>query len=92
MSNLYANGEFFYQTYSKPVLAPAGEDEANSEYIGQFSFIPKAPEYQPGLFLSVSPDPGDGSRMSWVGLKDTAAGIEVDVSDSPEDRWQVREL
>ena len=84
MSNLYANGEFFYQTYSKPVLAPAGEDEANKEYIGQFSFIPKSPEFQRDLFLSVSPDPGDGSRMSWVGLEDTPAGVEVHVSDAPD--------
>ena len=84
MSNLYANGEFFYQTYSKPVLAPAGETEANTEYIGQFSFIPTTPVHQPGLLLSVSPDPGDGSRMSWVGLRDTAAGVEVHVSDTPE--------
>ena len=34
--------------------------------------------------MSVSPDPGDGSRMSWVGLEDTPDGIKVSVSDTPE--------
>ena len=42
------------------------------------------PAYQPGLFLSVSPDSGEGSRMSWVGLEDTPAGIRVSVNDSPD--------
>ena len=75
MSNLYANGEFFYQTYSKPVESPAGERQANTEYIAQFSFIPNTPEFQPGLAMSVSPDSNEGSRMSYVGLADTQAGI-----------------
>ncbi len=44
----------------------------------------KTPAYQPGLFLSVSPDSGEGSRMSWVGLQDTAEGIQVSVNDTPD--------
>jgi uncharacterized repeat protein (TIGR01451 family) len=83
MSNLCGNGEFFYQTYSAPVTSPAGENHANTEFIGQFSFIPKTSEYQPGLFMSVSPDSFEGSRMSWVGLEDTPNGIQVSVSDTP---------
>jgi uncharacterized repeat protein (TIGR01451 family) len=85
MSNLYASGEFFYQTYSKPVASPAGENLANTEYTAQFSFISKTPaSVQPGLFMSVSPDSYEGSRMSYVGLRDGPAGIEVSVFDSPE--------
>ena len=42
------------------------------------------PAQQPGLFLSVSPDSGEGSRMSWVGLEDTPAGIQVSVNDTPD--------
>ena len=53
-------------------------------FIAQFSFMSKTPAYQPGLFLSVSPDSGEGSRMSWVGLEDTPDGIRVSAADTPE--------
>ena len=53
-------------------------------FIAQFSFISKTPDYQDGLFLSVSPDSHEGSRMSWVGLEDTPDGIQVSVADAPE--------
>ena len=32
--------------------------------------------------MTVSPDSGDGARMAWVSLRDTAGGIEVWTSDS----------
>ncbi len=84
MSNRYASRAFSTQTYSEQATPAAGETASNTEYIGQFSFIPATPDYQPGLLLTVSPDAYDGSRMSWVGLQDTAEGIEVHVSDSPD--------
>ena len=85
MSNACASGEFFNQTYSSRVQSPAGEERANKVFIAQFSFISKTPGVQqPGLFLSVSPDSYEGSRMSWVGLEDTPAGIQVTASDAPE--------
>jgi uncharacterized repeat protein (TIGR01451 family) len=85
LSNRYSNGEFFYQTYSKPVTSRAGETQANTEYTAEFSFISKTPAAeQPGLNVSVSPDSGEGSRMSYVGLRDTPAGIRVTVFDTPE--------
>jgi uncharacterized repeat protein (TIGR01451 family) len=82
MSNLCGSGEFFFQTYSAPVASPAGEDQPNTVYTAQFSFM--STTFQPGLFMSVSPDSGDGARMSWVGLEDTQDGIEVSFSDTPE--------
>ncbi len=86
ISNGCGSSEFFYQTYSKPVTAPAGETQDNTEFIGEFSFISKTPgAYQPGLVLSVSPDSYEGSRMSWVSLEDTDKGrINVTVADYPE--------
>jgi uncharacterized repeat protein (TIGR01451 family) len=87
LSNRYTEptGEFFFQTYSKPVTAPAGETQANTEYTAEFSFISKTPgSLQPGLNVSVSPDSGEGSRMSYVGLRDTSDGIRVTVFDTPE--------
>ena len=75
--------EFFYQTYSKPTTQPAGESLANTEYIAQFSFISTDPKaQQPGLFVSVSPDDATGGRMSYVGLEDTASGIDVTFYDT----------
>ena len=71
MSNLCANGEFFYQTYSPKEPLQVGEERVRKVFIAEFSFMSNTPDYQPGLFLSVSPDSGEGSRMSWVGLEDT---------------------
>ena len=84
MSNACASGEFFYQTYSPQELQQVGEARPNKVFIAEFAFMPTTPAYQPGLFLSVSPDSGEGSRMSWVGLQDTAAGIQVSVNDTPD--------
>jgi uncharacterized repeat protein (TIGR01451 family) len=78
--------EFFYQTYSKPTIDAAGESLANTEYTAQFSFISIKPTVeQPGLFISVSPDNGEGGRMSYIGLEDTAAGIDVTFYDTDAD-------
>ena len=84
MSNLCANGEFFYQTYSPREPVQVGEDRVNKVFLAEFAFMSMTPDYQPGLFLSVSPDSGEGSRMSWVGLEDTEDGIQVSAADAPE--------
>jgi uncharacterized repeat protein (TIGR01451 family) len=84
MSNLCGSGEFFYQTYSPRESVQVGEARLKKVFMAEFSFMSKTPAYQPGLFLSVSPDSGEGSRMSWVGLEDTPAGIQVSVSDTPD--------
>ena len=84
MSNACASGEFFYQTYSPQELQQVGEARPNKVFLAEFSVMSKTRAYQPGLFLSVSPDSGEGSRMSWVGLQDTPAGIQVSVNDTPD--------
>jgi uncharacterized repeat protein (TIGR01451 family) len=84
MSNACASGEFSNQTYSPQEPQQVGEQRPNKVFIAEFSVMSKTPAHQPGLFLSVSPDSGEGSRMSWVGLEDTAAGIRVSVNDTPD--------
>jgi uncharacterized repeat protein (TIGR01451 family) len=84
MSNACASGEFTNQTYSPRELQEVGEARPNKVFMAEFAFLPKTPDYQPGLFLSVSPDSGEGSRMSWVGLQDTPDGIQVSVNDTPD--------
>ena len=76
--------EYHYQTYSKPTTAAAGEELANKEYTGEFSFISLHPDrLQPGLKIDVSPDMGEGARMSYIGLTDTENGIAVTFFDTP---------
>lgn len=36
---------------------------------------------QPGLQVVASPDRGDGARMSWVQMRDTPTGLEVNFFD-----------
>jgi uncharacterized repeat protein (TIGR01451 family) len=84
MSNACGSGEFFYQTYSPQELQQVGEARPNKVFLAEFAFMSTTPVHQPGLFLSVSPDSGEGSRMSWVGLEDTPAGIRVSVNDTPD--------
>jgi uncharacterized repeat protein (TIGR01451 family) len=91
MSNAWNPGsdtfppEYHYQTYSKPTTVPAGESLANTEYTAQFSFISFHPDrLQPGLRMDVSPDMGEGGRMSYIGLRDTDDGIAVTFFDTPE--------
>ena len=79
-----ASGEFFNQTYSAKESVQVGEDRVNKVFMAQFSFMSRTPAHQPGLFLSVSPDSHEGSRMSWVGLEDTPEGIQVTAADAPE--------
>jgi uncharacterized repeat protein (TIGR01451 family) len=77
--------EYHYQTYSKPTTVPAGESLANTEYTAQFSFISVHPDReQPGLRMDVSPDMGEGGRMSFIGLTDTEDGIDINFFDTPE--------
>ena len=84
MSNACASGEFFYQTYSPKELQEVGEARLKKVFLAEFAFMSTTPDYQPGLFLSVSPDSHEGSRMSWVGLEDTKKGIQVTAADTPE--------
>ena len=90
LSNAYnpdpgtAPPEFHYQTYSNPTSQAAGEDQGETVYSAQFSFISTHPDaQQPGLRISVSPDMGEGGRMSYIGLNDTPAGIDVVFYDTP---------
>ena len=61
----------------------AGETEAIRSTSASSRSSPRRPTISRAL-LTVSPDAYDGSRMSWAGLQDTADGIDVHVSDSPE--------
>lgn len=87
ISNAVTSGCFGDQTFSKSLINEAGEADSTSggmsggtrqaHFEAQFDFASTQLAEQPGLFVSVSPDRGDGSRMSYLGFDDTTSGIDV---------------
>ena len=79
-------------TFSKKVNDEAGEPTADagaylsgtrqSNYQASFDFASVTPATeQPGFLMSVSPDRGDGARMSYVRFDDTPAGWNLTFID-----------
>jgi len=91
ISNAVTSGSFGDQTFSKPFPNEAGETGAtNGGFSGgtrqnyfesQFSITTTTTSLQPGLVMSVSPDRGDGARMSYLRFEDQANGIRVFFDD-----------
>jgi hypothetical protein len=92
ISNAVTSGCFGDQTFSKPLADGAGESSAldggmsggtrQPYYSGEWTFISTTPNaQQSGLSVVVSPDRGDGARMSWVQMADTPAGVDVNFFD-----------
>src|SRR3989344_6322990 len=87
ISNAVTSGCFSDQTFAKPLADAVGEADSTdgtisrgtlqSIFEAEFEIRVMQPSQQPGLFLSVSPDRGDGSRMSYLGFEDTPSGIDV---------------
>lgn len=58
----------------------AGEASTGALYnrfVASFDVRSVSTEHIPGLFISISPDNGQGGRQGYVGLQSTASGIEV---------------
>lgn len=92
ISNAVTQGSFGDQTFSKSLANDAGESSAENGGISggdrqrffsaDFDFASADPvNHQPGLNLSISPDRGDGARMSWVQIIDEAAGLTLNFGD-----------
>jgi Ca2+-binding RTX toxin-like protein len=91
LSNAVTSGCFGDQTFSLSLLNESGESGSTNgamsggvrqnHFEAQFDFASTQLAEQPGLFVSVSPDRGDGSRMSYLGFGDTASGIDVTFYD-----------
>ena len=92
ISNAITSGSFGDQTFSKRTPNYAGETtsdcsiyclgtrQSHFEVEQDFASTVPAAE-QPGLAVTASPDRGDGSRMSFVRLRDTPTGLAVDFVD-----------
>ncbi|MBI3391542.1 MAG: hypothetical protein HY027_27730 [Deltaproteobacteria bacterium] len=92
ISNAVTSGCFSDHTFSKSLSDEVGETTANNgglsggvrrpHFEAEWSFASTVPgAEQPGLSVVASPDRGDGARMSWVQMKDTPSGLEVNFYD-----------
>jgi hypothetical protein len=94
ISDAVTSGGFGDQTFSKSLANEAGETDAlnggmsggtrQPHFEAQFDLASTLPTLQSGMHVSVSPDRGDGARMSYLRFEDQADGIHVffdDVTD-----------
>src|SRR3989344_6509339 len=87
LSNAATSGSFGDQTFSKSLVDEAGETDAQNggmsggtrqnHFEAEVDIASTVGSEQPGLFMSVSPDRGDGARMSYLGFDDETDGIHV---------------
>lgn len=101
ISNAVTSGCFSDQTFSSSLTNEAGETAAaTSAFSGGvrsafyeaswdiISATADANTEQPGLFISISPDRGDGARMSYIGIGDSPTGLNFtfyDFQSGPND-------
>jgi hypothetical protein len=91
LSNATVSGSFGDQTFSAPLADEAGETLATSDgmsggtrqsaFTATFSLRTTTEDHQEGLYTSISPDRGDGARMSYLRLEDRADGVHVFFDD-----------
>jgi hypothetical protein len=92
ISDAVTSGTFDDWVFAEPVVNGAGEADAaagtfaagerQTHFEASFSILSADPDHtQGGLHLMVSPDRGDGARMSYLVFEDTFNGIDVTFSD-----------
>jgi hypothetical protein len=98
ISNAVTSGSFGDQTFSPSVPNDAGEESAESDgrtggtrqsvFEARWTFIPANPTtpLTEDMSVVVSPDRGDGARMSWVQMLDKASGgVDINFYDANAD-------
>ncbi len=95
ISDAVTSGSFGDQTFAPSLTQPAGEADAidinglpvtspQAHFEAQFDIASTTKAEQTGMHMSVSPDRGDGARMSYLRFEDSANAINVffdDVTD-----------
>lgn len=91
LSDAVTSGSFGDQTFAKPLTDAVGEADSTDgtfsrgvlqpHFEMQFDIASISPNEQPGMHMSVSPDRGDGSRMSYLRFEDSTNGINVFFDD-----------
>ena len=87
ISNAITSGSFGDQTFAPELAAGAGETGVASEnrFEAEFEISTTQVTEQSGLAMSVSPDNGEGSRMSYLGFADESGGVRVTFYDVTND-------
>jgi hypothetical protein len=80
-SDAVTSGSFGDQTFSPALASAAGEGASKSHFDASFSIGTTLAAEQVGLHMSVSPDSGDGSRMSYLRFEDHSDGVHVFFDD-----------
>jgi hypothetical protein len=83
ISDATTTGSFGDQAFSPGVASPASESGPHF-FDASFSIGTTSAQEQPGLHLSVSPDSGDGSRMSYLRFEDQGDGVHVYFDDATD--------
>jgi hypothetical protein len=84
LSDAFTSGSFGDQTFSPGLANSAGESPALTHFDASFLIGTTMATEQLGLHMSVSPDDGNGSRMSYLRFEDHSDGVHVffdDVTD-----------
>lgn len=91
ISDATTSGSFGDQTFAKPLTNAVGEADSTDgtfsrstlqrHFETQFDLASTMSTLQPGMHVSVSPDRGDGSRMSYLRFEDDVTGINVFFDD-----------
>lgn len=91
MSDAITSGSFGDQAFAKPLVDAAGEADSTvgafspgvlqRHFEMQFDIASVLQSQQSGMHVSVSPDRGDGSRLSYLRFEDSANGINVFFDD-----------
>lgn len=81
LSDAVTSGSFGDQTFSPALASPAGESPAQTHFDASFWIGTALATLQPGLHVSVSPDDGNGSRVSYLRFEDQADGVHVFFAD-----------
>ncbi len=81
-SDATTSGSFGDQTFSPGLTNPAGESPALRRFDSSFEFGSTQATEQVGMHVSVSPDSGDGGRMSYLRFEDQFDGVHVFFDDA----------
>jgi hypothetical protein len=82
LSDAITSGSFGDQTFSPGLASPAGESPAAAHFDASFRIGTTSAAMQSGLHMSVSPDDGNGSRMSYLRFEDQSDGVHVFFDDA----------
>jgi hypothetical protein len=81
ISNAKTSGSFGDQTFAPLLANPAKQGTSLTHFVATFSIGTTTTAQQSNLSISVSPDNGQGARMSYLRFDDQADGVHVFFDD-----------